>query len=215
MELNETDYGIMLLLTVLVAVTAYGVTQLSGEIAIHFDASGQPDSYVSLIPGLLLLPGIGVGMLVLFQYLPRIDPLGENYESFEELFGLLKLLLLAIFTYLQVMIVVWNIGFRYNPALMVSPVVFSAYFLAAKIMEKAERNWFFGIRTPWTLSSDEVWRKTHERTAPLMELAAFISLIAVVLPGYSVYFYAVPAVIVAVFSTVYSYWVYRNYARGS
>lgn len=148
MELNKTDYGIMLLLTVLVAVTGYGFTQLSGEIAIHFDVSGQPDNYMPLIPGLLLLPGIGIGILILFQYLPRIDPLGDNYESFEDLFELLKLLLVGIFAYLQVMIIAWNLGFRYNPALMVSPVVFSAYFLAAKIMEKAERNWFVGIRTP-------------------------------------------------------------------
>jgi uncharacterized membrane protein len=77
-------------------------------------------------------------------------------------------------------------------------------------MEKADRNWFIGIRTPWTLSSDKVWKKTHEKTAPLMKLAAAISLAAVVLPEYSIYFYAVPAFVVALFSTVYSYWAYRE-----
>lgn len=132
--------------------------------------------------------------------------------SVEVLFEVLKVLLVGIFTYLQVIIVAWNLGYRYDPSLMLVPVVFSAYILAAKIMEKAERNWFIGIRTPWTLSSDKVWKKTHKKTAPLMKLAAAISLFAVVLPEYGVYFYAVPAFAVALFSTVYSYWAYRELA---
>ncbi|MFQ3275252.1 MAG: putative membrane protein [Candidatus Nanohaloarchaea archaeon] len=210
MGLNKTDYLAALLLAALIAVTGYGFTELPGEIAIHFDASGQPDNYMPLIPGLLLLPGIGIITFLLFRYLPKIDPLGENYESFKDLFELLKLLLVGIFTYLQGLIVAWNLGYQYNISLMIAPVIFSAYLLTGKIMEKADRNWFIGIRTPWTLSSDRVWKETHEKTAPLMKLAAAISLAAIVLPEYSIYFYAVPAFAVALFSTVYSYWVYRE-----
>lgn len=210
MEFDKYDYISLILLSALLGVTVYGFTQLSGEIAIHFDASGQPDDYMSLVPGLLLLPGIGILVLLFFHYLPKIDPLGENYESFEGLFELLKLLLIGIFTYLQSMIIIWNLGYKYNTSLIVIPVVFSAYYLAGKIMEKAERNWFIGIRTPWTLSSDEVWKKTHEKTSPFMKLAAVISLGAIALPQYSIYLYALPAVAVALFSTLYSYWIYQD-----
>lgn len=210
MELNKTDYLSALLLAVLVAITGYGFTELSGDIAVHFDASGQPDDYMPLIPGLLLLPGIGAMTFLFFQVLPKIDPLGDNYESFEDLFELLKVLLVGIFTYLQGLIVAWNLGYQYNVSLMIAPVIFSAYLLAGKIMEQADRNWFIGIRTPWTLSSDEVWKKTHEKTAPLMKLAAVVSLAAVILPEYSIYLYAVPALAIASFSTMYSYIVHRR-----
>lgn len=210
MELDKTDYLGLALMSALVAVTAYGFTQLSGEIAIHFDASGQPNSYMALIPGLLILPGLGLILFLFFQYLPRIDPLGENYESFEGLFELMKLLIIGIMTYIQSLIIAWNLGMQYNISLMVAPVIFSAYLLTAKIMEKAERNWFIGIKTPWTLSSDEVWKKTHEKTAPIMKTAAAISLAPIIWPEYSIYFYAVPAFIIALFSTIYSYWAYRN-----
>lgn len=210
MKPDTSKYAVFLLLAVLVTITGYGFTQLSGDIAVHFDSSGQPDSYMPLIPGLLMLPGIGVITFLFFRVLPKIDPLGDNYESFEDLFELLKLLLVGIFTYLQGLIVAWNLGYRYDASLMVVPVVFSAYLLAAKIMEEADRNWFIGIRTPWTLSSDRVWEETHEKTAPLMKLAAVVSLAPAVFPGYSVYFYTVPAVLIAVFSTLYSYWSYRK-----
>lgn len=210
MNLRKYSYGSIAIYTVLLALTAYGFTQLSGEIAIHFDASGQADGYMQLIPGILLMPGIATAILIFFQYAPRIDPLGENYDSFEDLFELLKLLLVGIFTYIQGLIIAWNLGYRFNFSMLIAPVVFSAYLLAGKIMEKAERNWFIGIRTPWTLSSDKVWKETHEKTAPLMKLAAVISLVAVIFPDYSVYFYAVPAFAVAVFSTIYSYKVYSE-----
>ncbi|MDY6761784.1 MAG: SdpI family protein [Candidatus Nanohaloarchaea archaeon] len=210
MEVDRYGYASVFLLSLMIVVTVYGFTQLSGDIAIHFDAAGQADGYMPLFPGILLMPAIGTFILVIFHYLPRIDPLGENYESFENLFELLQLLLIGIFTYVQAMIITWNLGHKFNPSLMVMPVVFSAYYLAGKIMEKAERNWFIGIRTPWTLSSDEVWKKTHENTSPLMKLAAAISLAALVVPEYSVYLYAAPAFLVAIFSTIYSYIIYRN-----
>lgn len=210
MNLGKYSYTSLGFFAVLFAITVYAFTQLSGEIAIHFDASGQADGYMPLIPGILLMPAIASITLLFFRYAPKIDPLGDNYESFEDLFELLKVLLVGIFTYLQGLIVAWNLGYRFNFSMMVAPVVFSAYLLAGKIMEKAERNWFIGIRTPWTLSSDEVWKKTHKKTAPLMKLASAFTLAAFILPEYSVYFYAVPAFSVAVFSTIYSYIVYRR-----
>ncbi|MFB6143925.1 MAG: SdpI family protein [Candidatus Nanohaloarchaea archaeon] len=210
MELSRNGYASASLFAILAAVTVYGFVELSGRIAVHFSSAGSPDGYMAMVPGLLALPSLAVLTSIIFRYLPKIDPLGDNYESFEELFELLKLFLLAIFTYLQAALVAWNSGFRFNPSLMVVPVVFSAYFLAGKIMERAERNWFVGIRTPWTLSSDEVWRETHDRTAPLMKLAAFVSLLAVFLPRYSTYFYVVPVAAIALFASVYSYYLYRS-----
>lgn len=78
MHLNRTEYAAVLVLLTTFAVTGYGFTALSGEIAVHFDATGEPDDYMHVVPGLLLLPFLATALLVLFHYLPRIDPLGEN-----------------------------------------------------------------------------------------------------------------------------------------
>ncbi|MFB6200378.1 MAG: SdpI family protein [Candidatus Nanohaloarchaea archaeon] len=204
------DYAAILLLIATIAVTGYGMSELSGKIAVHFNAAGQPDSYMSVVPGLLIAPVAGILTLLLFHYLPRIDPLGENYESFADLFDLLKMLIVGIFGYLQLMVVLWNLGYRYNPTSMVIPVVVSAYYLVGKTMEEAERNWFIGIRTPWTLSSERVWRQTHETAGPLMKLAAVISIGAFVFPEYSTYLFIGPVTVIAVFAFLYSYWLYRR-----
>jgi len=82
------------------------------------------------------------------------------------------------------------------------------------LLERAERNWFVGIRTPWTLSSEDVWRNTHDRAATLFKFAGVIALAGAILPEYFVYFVAVPAAAIAAFATVYSYLDYRRVGDG-
>lgn len=210
MKFDRSDYTVFFLLLVTVAITLYGFASIEGQVAVHFDASGQPDSYMGLVPGLLFAPLLGAGMFLLFKLLPRIDPLGENYRKFGDVYGILKVLTVAIMGYVQLMIVLWNTSVRFNPAQMVIPVVFSAYYVAGMLLEKAERNWFVGIRTPWTMSSDQVWKQTHERAAPLMKLAAVVSLGGLWYPEEGVWFFVVPAVAASLYATVYSYIAYRR-----
>lgn len=202
-----------LLFTALFLITFFGFTSLSGEIAIHFNSQGQPDSFISVIPGLLFLPLLSVVIYGIFEYLPKIDPLGENYESFEDLFDMMKMLIVAVLTYIQGLIIAWNLGFRYNMNYMIVPVIFSVYYLSGKVMEKAEKNWFVGIRNPWTLSSDTVWKKTHEQTAPLMKASGVAAFAALLKPEYSVWIFVAPAITTVFFSTVNSYWLYREEER--
>lgn len=210
MKFEKTDYAAVLLLAGILVLTVYGFTQLSGDIVVNFDSQGQPNGYVNVVPGLLIAPLLAVGMLAMFKLLPSIDPLGKNYEKFSEIYSVLMLVLIGISGYIQLMIILWNTGYTYNPSQFVIPVVVAAYYTAGKVMEKAERNWFVGIRTPWTLSSDVVWKKTHEKTAPLFKLSAIIALFAFFLPGYEILIYVVPAVAASIFATIYSYMAYQE-----
>lgn len=198
------------LIVVMFVLAVYGIMTFSGQIAVHFDTTGDPNQMMGVVPGMLLLPMLAIVLYLVFSYLPAIDPLGENYSSFDDVFEVFKVLITGVLAYVQVMIVAWNAGYQYDPAMMVVPIIFSVYYMTGEMMEQADRNWFIGIKTPWTLSSDDVWEKTHARTAPLLKLAAVIALVALVFPVYSIYFYAVPACLVALYATVYSYWVYRQ-----
>jgi uncharacterized membrane protein len=78
------------------------------------------------------------------------------------------------------------------------------------LMEHAEPNWFVGIRTPWTLSSDSVWKKTHQKGATLFKLAGVVSMIGILAGMYAWLFILVPALAVAAFTVVYSYMEFRK-----
>ena len=78
-------------------------------------------------------------------------------------------------------------------------------------MKNVKRNWFFGIRTPWTLSSDEVWDKTHKFGGKLIQLSAVISLLGFFVGKNAVIFVLiVPIILAALTSVVYSYVIYKK-----
>jgi uncharacterized membrane protein len=67
-----------------------------------------------------------------------------------------------------------------------------------------------GIRTPWTLSSTTVWKKTHEIGGKLFIIAGVISFVGIVAGAYALWFVLVPVLAVAVFTVVYSYIEYQK-----
>jgi len=78
------------------------------------------------------------------------------------------------------------------------------------LIENAKRNWFIGIRTPWTLSSDKVWRKTHMMGGKLFKIVGVIALFGIILPKYAVFFVLIPVILVTGYLIFYSYFNYQK-----
>ena len=77
-------------------------------------------------------------------------------------------------------------------------------------MENSDRNWFIGIRTPWTLSSDRVWKRTNRLGGKLFKIAGIAAIFGAFFPGLAIYFIVVPAIFVAGITVVYSYIEYQK-----
>lgn len=196
-------------LSVVVSLVAF--PRLPETIAVHWNVSNEPDGTMSKTLGLAVLPATSAGLLLMFEVIPRIDPLGENIQSFRKQYDGLVWVTLAILLYVHVLLVLWNDGARFAMGQAIAPAVgaFAAY--VGVVLEAAQRNWFVGIRTPWTLSSDEVWRRVHERGATLFKIAGGVSALGVFVPEpYTAYVIAVPLAGVALYLTVYSYVAYRR-----
>lgn len=189
--------------------------QLPAQVAIHFGPSGQPDSWVAKPVALTLLPALQVLMLVFFAAIPRIDPLGENIREFQQAYNAFVLLIIGFLGYIHTLLVLWNAGYTFAMSQALVPAVAVLYYVAGAMMERAEQNWFIGIRTPWTLSNEQVWTDTHALAGTLMKAVAVVALGGLLVPSYTVAFLAVPAALVAAVATVYSYWDYRHTTRHS
>jgi uncharacterized membrane protein len=88
------------------------------------------------------------------------------------------------------------------------------FFFIGVLLGRAKRNYFIGIRTPWTLSNDVVWDRTHQLGARLFKLAAVLILLGIFWPNLSIYFIMVPVIVVAVATIVASYFFYRQVTSG-
>ena len=160
--------------------------------------------------GLGLIPLIMLAFVGLFAVLPRIDPYKKNYEKFGNWYEGFILLFILFMLAVQVQIILWSIGYQISPNLTMPFLIGTLFIYIGFLLGHAEQNWFVGIRTPWTLSSETVWKKTHEIGGKLFKIAGIISFIGVLAGEYAMWFILVPILAVAVYTVAYSYFEYQK-----
>lgn len=151
-------------LLVVAAATAFSVwayPQLPAQVATHFNLHGQPNGWSSRLVAAVLAPALGIVIALVFTALPHIDPRRANYAKFGPTYWTIANAALVLVAGLHVVTLGKALGWDININRVVSLAVGGIFVLLGNLMTRIRPNWFVGIRTPWTLSSDTVWRKTH------------------------------------------------------
>ncbi|MDD4859948.1 MAG: SdpI family protein [Dehalococcoidales bacterium] len=187
--------------------------QMPERMASHWDAQGNVNGYMSRFWGLFFTPILTLGLALLLILLPRIDPLKENIKAFRKSYDGFLVVIFLFMLYLYLLTIVWNLGKTFNFTQLLTPAFGILIYYCGVLLEKAKRNWFIGIRTPWTLSSDRVWEKTHNLGGKLFKLAGIIAMLGVVFPGYAFLLLIAPVIAVAIFSLAYSFIEYQKEQR--
>ncbi|MDL2356693.1 MAG: SdpI family protein [Pseudomonadota bacterium] len=165
------------------ALTLALYAQLPARIPTHWNASGQIDGYGPR-SYVFLHSAIMVGIMLLWTVLPALSPKRFSVDTFAATYWQICLIIVAMLGYIQC-VLVWG---AYSPAMPMNRALFGglAIFMAllGNVMGKVRRNFWIGIRTPWTLASERVWYATHRFAAKSMVVCALLSL-AGVLAGLS------------------------------
>ena len=112
--------------------------------------------------------------------------------------------------YTAIQKILWWICSLDNGFSILSPALAILFYFTGILIENAKRNWFIGIRTPWTMSSDKVWDKTHKIGGKLFKIAGLLALIAVFFDSYAIFVIIVPVIIVSIYTVIYSYFEYQK-----
>lgn len=107
-------------------------------------------------------------------------------------------------------VILWNLGIKISPNVIVPIGIGILFFYIGILCENAKRNWFIGIRTPWTLSSERVWERTHKIGGKLFKIAGVIAFVGVFFQSYALFFILVPVISVAAYTIIYSYVEYQK-----
>lgn len=180
------------------------------QMATHWDSQGEVNGYMSKFWGLFFMPLVITGLAIMFLVIPRIDPKKENIARFRKYYDRFVFLLIFFLIAVHLQVLLWNIGIRISPNAVFPVGIGLLFYYIGILMENAERNWFIGIRTPWTLSSDSVWRKTNRLGGKLFRIAGISAIFGVFFPKLAFFFIIVPALFVAGFTVVYSYIEYQK-----
>lgn len=200
----------IIIILIAIAVSLYVYPQLPEKIASHWDASGNVNGYMNKLYGLSIVPALMILFFLIFLAILKIDPLRKNIESFRSYYEGFVVFFMAYLFSIQAMIILWALGIEVNVIAVISLGIAILFFYISILLKKSRRNWFIGIRTPWTLSDDRVWKKTHELGSILFKIISFIALIGIVFPRHIIYIFIIPVIIMAIILFVYSYIIYKK-----
>lgn len=119
--------------------------------------------------------------------------------------------MILFLAYVYFLTIIWNLGQTFNFGVALMPAISILIFMIGVFLGKTKRNYFIGIRTPWTLASDKVWDKTHKFGSKLFKLAGALSILSLLISAeFAIKVLVVSVITAAVVSLLYSYLEYRK-----
>jgi uncharacterized membrane protein len=205
----------IIVLTMILAAALAGLllwSRLPDPMASHWNANDQVNGYIPRFWGVFLMPLVTLGMFLLFMLIPNIDPLKANIAKFRGVFNVFITCIVGFMLYIHALTLLWSLGYTsFGMSKAMLPALGLLLILIGNVMRQAKRNWFIGIRTPWTLSSDTVWDKTHQLGAILFMVSGVLALLGGFFGGMTaLWFFFVPLMSSTVFLLVYSYILYQR-----
>ena len=193
------------------AISVWAYPRLPPTVATHWGLDGTPDGYSSRLMAVSIMPLVLVFMTVIFNVLPKVDPRRENYARFLSSYWLIANAVIVFLLVAHVMIIASGLGFDVKIDRLMPLGIGLLFVFLGNYLTRVEPNWFIGIRTPWTLSSDSVWRRTHRTGGWLMVIGGLVLAASAFVPrpAFLVLFVAT-IVIVAVIPIVQSYVLWKR-----
>jgi uncharacterized membrane protein len=185
--------------------------RLPATIPTHWGADGEINGTSPRLWGVVVMPVILLFIALMMRAIPAIDPRRENYPKFAGAFDAIFISTMLLLLVIHVAMLAAGLGY---PVAMgrITPIAVGALFIVlGNVIPRARPNWFIGVRTPWTLSSDRVWEKTNRLAGYVMVVIG----IAIVILGLSAVQFAPKliapfAAIAALGLVVYSYVEWRR-----
>ncbi|MEP1229162.1 MAG: SdpI family protein [Litorimonas sp.] len=186
---------------------------------IHWNAQGEADGFASrnnVFWALMAIPFSMIFMVLLLYFIPKIEPLRANLEKSYKAYNVVCVIIIILFTMVSVALCIpyHNLTNEAGATYDVNKYVISiiaigssvSFILIGNVMGKVRQNFMFGIRTPWTLSSELSWEKTHRVGGRLFVAVGAISLLLTFInPVISVVSFGVGTLALVLFVFVYSY----------
>ena len=212
MKLNRT-ISIMIGMVIFVCcVSAWYYTRLPDIVPTHWTADGKINSYGSKWIPILIMPLTVILVMVLAVILPMVSPKQYEIQKFQGAFDEIMLIVMGFMTYLHLVIMeaTANPKIELGKWLVGGILIFFAWM--GNMLGKTRRNFFMGIRTPWTLASDKVWIATHRMAGKLMVIGGLGGVLGMLL-GIPPFPCMIGALILLFYPVIYSLFIYKKYER--
>ncbi len=205
---SEILMALIFLSVIIGTVIAY--FYMPDEIPIHWNAKGEIDNY-SHKDNVFWTLAIGPIIYYSMNIFRKIDPKKMNYEKFNKTYNIMKYFIALSMTAFHLVFVYAAFNEKVDMAMIICLILAILFIVIGNYMPKIKQNYFMGLKTPWTLSSELSWRKTHQLGGLLFVLAGIILIIvAFIQVTLAFILLTVYITIAIIIMFVYSYIIYKN-----
>ncbi|MGO9336026.1 MAG: SdpI family protein [Terracidiphilus sp.] len=201
----------ILLTAAALAITAIAYPHLPANVPTHWDSHGRADGFGPAWKLFLLGPGCMAGQMLLTWLLPWLSPRNFPVNAFLSTYRQVMLMVFALTAYLTAILLWSAFGNAIAAGRALTGGLCLLIALLGNVMGKIRRNFYIGVRTPWTLANERVWNATHRFTGKLFVAGGLIGMVLVIAGLGSFALYAILAAALA--SILYSLVYYKQLER--
>jgi uncharacterized membrane protein len=161
---------------------AYRQLPATAEVAVHFNARGEPNGFAPPWPALAIMPIVGLVVVLLLAFAPRWTRGGEALLRSGGAYGILVIGVAAMFLVAQAAIAMRALDPAFDVLRWLFLAVGILIVVIGAVLGRIPPNRLVGVRTRWALADERVWNRTHRFTGRLMTLAG-VALAAVATLG--------------------------------
>ncbi|MDQ3048850.1 MAG: SdpI family protein [Bacteroidota bacterium] len=176
METLKKDWLSLIILVIPFLFIGFLWDRFPEQIATHFNLEGEADDYSGKVLGLFMIPLVNIGLYLLFKALPLLDPSGKTFALYYNKFRIIQLIIHCFMVLIFSLICFHSLGYSGDLQLPMLYSILLIFLLLGNYMGNIRKNYFIGIRTPWTLANVHVWTLTHRLAAKVWVGASLLTM---------------------------------------
>lgn len=174
---KKSDIYNVIIIACSILLTIIVYNKLPDLVPTHWNTMGEIDKYSPKAFGAFMAPVIMIFTWSGMKFLPKIDPRKKNYEKFDKSYSVIVSILLTFFLVIHAVTLLAALGYSISIEKIIPLIVGVLFIVIGNYLPKSKSNFFYGIKTPWTLSSEVSWRKTHRLGGKLFVVAGIVCIL--------------------------------------
>ena len=214
MKMNNKSktYNIALIAIILLSIigTAFIYNKLPDKIPSNWGINGEINEYQgkSFVYITAIFP---LFIHLLLKVLPKVDPKRESFEKHKKGYSIISITIIVFIILMHWVTIIYSLGYDINIPMSVQILIGIMFLAMGNYMPQIRHNYFLGIKTPWTLASESVWKKTHMVGGYVFFLIGLIFVFSGIVFTNISFYIAIGATIVSTIGlTAYSYLLYKK-----
>lgn len=211
-ETIKKEWYIIILLIVPFGASAYLWNDLPDMVPTHFNIYGEADDWGPKWVNAIMFPAIGLATYLSLIFLPFIDP-KKRIESRQKPIAAIRMLLSLFMVGLYAFMMAKSMGSELEVRIYVHVAIGFLILILGNYMPSLKQNYFIGVKTPWTLESEMVWKKTHRITAKLWTVGGLILVLIPFLISNQNIYWSICGVLLSIlilYPIMYSYVIFQQ-----